>query len=244
MGRGRYRTCAGACFGLILMVVSACGVDEPGLEAPVETSATTTVQTTATTSPATTISLDDDAAPATTATTASLGQDAVVVAEPASTLDALLSFDACPALLDAIRQETVPFVGAYGIYGSGVGRLFDEPAPALDVVSNELAVADSVRATTSVSSGGVDRFSTTNVQEIGVDEPDLVKTDGDRILAVTGGILHYVEVPSPGLPTFVSSLDIRQWDGLDLSDHQMFLSGDTVILLAQNGGGGKTGRPR
>ena len=34
--------------------------------------------------------------------------------------------------------------------------------------------------------------STTNVQEAGVDEPDIVKTDGNRIVAVAQSRVHLV----------------------------------------------------
>ena len=36
-------------------------------------------------------------------------------------------------------------------------------------------------------------FSGTNVQEIGVDEPDVIKTDGRRIFAVTDRTLRVID---------------------------------------------------
>ena len=42
--------------------------------------------------------------------------------------------------------------------------------------------------------GSVPDFSGTNVQELGVDEPDIVKTDGRRIFAVTDRTLRVVDV--------------------------------------------------
>ena len=39
--------------------------------------------------------------------------------------------------------------------------------------------------------------STTNVQEAGVDEPDIVKSDGITVFALTGGKLHAVDARSP-----------------------------------------------
>ena len=40
---------------------------------------------------------------------------------------------------------------------------------------------------------GVD-FSDTNVQEAGVDEPDLVKTDGRTVFAIAGGAVRVTDV--------------------------------------------------
>src|SRR5438309_593986 len=47
-------------------------------------------------------------------------------------------------------------------------------------------------------------FSQTNVQEAGVDEPDLVKTDGRRMFAVERGRLWAVAVDGP--PRIIGSI--------------------------------------
>ena len=67
--------------------------------------------------------------------------------------------------------------------------------------------------------------SDTNVQEEGVDEPDIVKTDGDRILALAQGKLH-----------LVSAADARVLDSVDLPEAfyagEMLASGDRVLVVA------------
>src|SRR5437867_10462813 len=40
------------------------------------------------------------------------------------------------------------------------------------------------------AAGGEDSSSGTNVQEAGIDEPDVVKSEGTRIFALAGGALH------------------------------------------------------
>src|SRR5206468_1123123 len=40
-------------------------------------------------------------------------------------------------------------------------------------------------------------FSGTNVQEAGIDEPDVVKTDGKRIYALSNGRLYVVDAKDP-----------------------------------------------
>ncbi|HEY8377785.1 MAG TPA: beta-propeller domain-containing protein, partial [Nannocystis sp.] len=49
-------------------------------------------------------------------------------------------------------------------------------------------------------------YSGTNVQEAGVDEPDIVKTDGERILALARGRLHFVDASGVS-PVLRGSLD-------------------------------------
>ena len=71
---------------------------------------------------------------------------------------------------------------------------------------------------------GVD-FSATNIQEAGVDEPDMVKTDGRRILAVGDGRLWYVDVTGEQ-PELRSSLALPNGRA-----REMFMSGDRVLLL-------------
>ena len=72
---------------------------------------------------------------------------------------------------------------------------------------------------------GVD-YSTTNVQEAGVDEPDIVKTDGTRILAMAQGVLYYVDV-SGDTPELTGSL--RLDDGWA---QEMLLAGDRLLVMS------------
>ena len=74
--------------------------------------------------------------------------------------------------------------------------------------------------------GGEVDHSGTNVQEIGVDEPDLVKTDGERILAIAQGKLHFVD--ASGLePVKRGSLEL----GDGGHDAQIFMHEDRALLL-------------
>ena len=98
--------------------------------------------------------------------------------------------------------------------------------------------------------GGGKDFTETNVQEVGVDEPDLIKTDGERVLALAQGKLHFVDV-SNASPQLRGSLVI---DG-DAYDPQMFLHEDRAMILIRtglynygygsegDGGGGGVGEP-
>ena len=59
--------------------------------------------------------------------------------------------------------------------------------------------------------GGGDS-STTNVQEAGVDEPDIVKSDGTNVFALTGGKLHSVDARSP-VPRTLDAVAIPGYGG-------------------------------
>ncbi|MCL2781416.1 MAG: beta-propeller domain-containing protein, partial [Actinomycetia bacterium] len=76
----------------------------------------------------------------------------------------------------------------------------------------------------------------TNVQEAGVDEPDVVKTDGDRVVAVTGGVLRVLDAGSAAV---LGSLDLRAYAGA--SNAQLFVSGDAALVLLDDSGSGMYG---
>ena len=152
---------------------------------------------------------------------------------------ALVEFDSCDAFIDHVKAEALERVGPYGLEGNPrFGPFFME-----EVLEAEMAVAEASAATAPAApQAGVD-YSATNIQEVGVDEPDIVKTDGNRILVLAGGILYYVDVSS-GSPALVGSLDLwssRSWqDGDDhYWSHEMFLGLDTALLIA--GGYGERG---
>jgi uncharacterized secreted protein with C-terminal beta-propeller domain len=75
-----------------------------------------------------------------------------------------------------------------------------------------------------------DEHSSTNVQEDGVDEPDTVKTDGRRLLAVAGGTLHAIDVRS-ATPRRLGSLTLPA-----TGNHELLLQGDRVLVLTALGG--------
>ena len=76
---------------------------------------------------------------------------------------------------------------------------------------------------------GVD-YSTTNVQEAGVDEPDIVKTDGNLIYAISNSTLYVVDVT--GEPTITDRLRLENGWG------EILLAGDRVIVVSTQYGGG------
>lgn len=143
----------------------------------------------------------------------------------------LASFDSCEQALTDLRNALGARVGPFGLHGDDFaagGRPGRATPP-------EVAAADQAEAAPGRSAGeggGASQDSTsqdsraqrdhsgTNVHEVGVDEPDLVKTDGRRIVTIAGGTLQVTDAAS------------RKVTGsLRLSD-QPFAGGESNLLLS------------
>ncbi|MGA4685009.1 beta-propeller domain-containing protein [Micromonospora sp. AB353] len=96
----------------------------------------------------------------------------------------LVAFDGCDEALRQLRTAAKAAVGPWGLGPGGYMRQFD---------AKRAAVGGAAEGATPASAPD---FSGTNVHEAGVDEPDLVKTDGRRIVTVTGGVLSVVDAAS------------------------------------------------
>lgn len=108
--------------------------------------------------------------------------------------------------------------------GSGVDTTASAPAARESAASDESAPADGA------SSGDLDA---TNVQEVGVDEPDIVERVGADLLVVgTEGTLRVLDV-SGATPVVRGQMDVQEWGG----DLGLFAVGeDRVAVLAQGEG--------
>ena len=122
------------------------------------------------------------------------------------------AFASCEAVGDYARKHALRIVEPGGLpvrFGFAVadqpetGGPREQPAP---MAPQEGAVRDG---------DGVD-YSTTNVQEEGVDEPDIVKTDGKRLYVMAASTLHVFDVRS-GEPKLVGSLTLKGY-GHELLD--------------------------
>jgi len=139
---------------------------------------------------------------------------------------ALLPFDACDALLDWTIGHALDRVGPYGLDGYGAYPIYDEMfADAAGALEQSAAPRS---PTTTAAASGDGEVLGTNLQEVGVDEPDLVKTDGKHIVAVSGSMLHVVSIRGDRL-TREGSIDLTFWT------QDLFLDGDRVIAIANGG---------
>ncbi len=156
----------------------------------------------------------------------------------------LSAFGSCDALLSYARLQAVRTGGDTGVpFRGGPGTpvtLTPQPAVAKDVAGAPQPTAAPVAAAPGTQSG--EAFSGTNDQEAGVDEPDVVKTDGKRMFVIAGGSLLAIDVTGPQ-PRQVGSL------ALEGSGQEMLLRGDRVLVIgspsysASSGGDVAVGAP-
>lgn len=136
----------------------------------------------------------------------------------------LQPFDSCTEFLDYVKSHAIELVGPYGLDGHGGYPVeFTEVSAELDFAASDSAIAGEGAIK------GVD-YSGTNVQVAGVDEPDIVKTDGERIFVVAQGRLYWIDASDT--PEIVTSLPLEGWG------QQLFLSGDRLLVTTSGGGYG------
>ena len=131
----------------------------------------------------------------------------------------LVPFRSCGALLGYVKSQASPLVGPWGFGGTSARGALPP-----GVATPEAAARTAGTAPTE----GVD-YSGTNVQEQGVDEPDLVKTNGTTLFAVAGGRLDAVDVTG----TRPKVLDTLKLDGG--WSHELLLAGDRLLVLSRGG---------
>ncbi|MFA5890538.1 MAG: beta-propeller domain-containing protein [Actinomycetota bacterium] len=149
----------------------------------------------------------------------------------------LQRFSRCADLEAHLRRAAQKLVGPWGMEeGEGSGLMWRSAPMDFAVLGDSLLSAPAAMSA-GAPSGGRD-FSVTNVQEAGVDEPDLVKTDGDRIFVIAQGQFHYVDVRS-GRPRLAGTMDLPEGDGQEL-----LLAGDRVLVLSTEWAGQKPREPR
>lgn len=160
-----------------------------------------------------------DSKPVSTSTT-------IAGAGPSATR-ALMTFGACEDLLAWTTVHALQRVGPYGLDGYGGYPMYDD----IFAVRGEGDVSLSEETTpTPAASAAQEKIDLigTNLQEIGVDEPDIVKTDGNRIVAVNGSTLFIVSVDR-------DRLELRGSIDLAFRTQDLFLDGDRVIAIANGG---------
>ena len=199
-----------------LILAAACSSDTPrgapGISGSAEPDATTADATTTTTA-------DTEGSEG---TVIELGPEDVVLTA------GLVRFDDCETLLDYLHTEYSARVGPWGFDRGG----WFGPMPVIEGAIAEEATADDSGASRVVSAAatsapveGVD-FSGTNVQEAGVDEADIVKTDGQRIFTLSSGRLVVVDAASRSR---LGEVVVAEGWGREL-----FIDGDSLLLITRS----------
>jgi Beta propeller domain len=132
----------------------------------------------------------------------------------------LVAFDACDEFLDYVITNALDQVGPYGLgneFNGWGGPMFLGSDGGFEEIGQSVDSAASASESPS--------FSGTNNQVVGVDEPDRVKTDGKRIVALVEGRMIVTDVTGD-VPVVVGRLSLG-----NRSVQGLFLAGDKVLLF-------------
>jgi Beta propeller domain len=155
----------------------------------------------------------------------------------------LTSFHGCGGELAALRKAAEASVGPYGLPGlasSVNGTAYPAAAAGAPRAAAEAGAAAAAPA-------AVPAYSGTNDYVAGVDEPDLVKTDGRRIVTVARGVLEVIDAASR---TVTGRLELNAaGEGIAYQPANLLLSGDHALVLTSagpvvEGASGSGGSPR
>jgi beta propeller domain-containing protein len=177
------------------------------------------------------------AATAAVATTLAVQPSAAAPASGAAAKARLTAFDSCAELLTNVKGRVMPLVGPYGVNGYSSLAAASPPSNVRAVDGGPVAVPSMPAPPAAPAPAGapgtvaepapqegVD-YSGTNVQEAGVDEPDIVKTDGRRVFAIANGKLQALTVTG-GVPKLVGTLALQ-----DVAPSELLLSGDRLVVI-------------
>lgn len=191
----------------VLLAVTACSSD--GSTTDPRNSADTTV------TPSTSPGSD----PATTSTTP---------AQPQGFGSGRLNFFGdCPALLSYMQDAASARVTPWGLNGGGLW--YGEGDVVMAEGGRDMAATDTPDVETSAPTAASDGdFSGTNTQEIGVDEGDIVETDGDYVYVATTDGVRIVSV---------DGADVVAEPELPQGTHQLLLDGSRLLVATTSWSG-------
>jgi hypothetical protein len=162
----------------------------------------------------------------------------------------LTAFHGCADALAGLRKAAESSVGPYGLPDTASAAEGAAPAVGAEgaaVAAGTRAEAPAAAAAAAGSAAAASgtsappAYSGTNDYQARVDEPDLVKTDGLRIVTVSGGVLRVIDAASrtvTGRLNLAAALGYQPANaaGISYQPVNLLLSGDHALLLISNGG--------
>ena len=153
----------------------------------------------------------------------------------------LVAYDSCQDAIDSLRAAAKSVVGPYGLWSGGwatggaeapaaAGGPVPAQPPRPDSAMAESRTADKAAGSAEQAAGPA--YSGTNTHEAGVDEPDLVKTDGRRIVTVTGGTLRVIDANRRTLDSFVDLFGPNQ-ENFRYTPANLLLAGNHALVLLE-----------
>ncbi|MFX0538550.1 beta-propeller domain-containing protein [Ornithinimicrobium sp. Y1847] len=161
--------------------------------------------------------------PTTTAAWDTVQAGAAITALPAGFLQ---PFDDCSELLTYYQANALELVTPYGL---GAGRGYHGGAVDEAGTADAAAGAESVDGSLAGASASGPDHSTTNVQEEGVDEADVVKTNGTIIVAISSSRVQIVDVATEKVISTITMPGRRE----NAYPSELLLHGDTLVILGQ-----------
>ncbi len=138
------------------------------------------------------------------------------------------SYDDIYALIEQMQNANVATNGGVMMESAADGATTAAaPAPA-----GAVAKADTVAQAPAMDTGSTD-YSGTNVQVKGVDEADIVKTDGNFIYYIAGNQLNIIKPDGAGTK-LISSTQLSSDDTWWGYNSEMFLMGDRLMVITQS----------
>jgi len=116
--------------------------------------------------------------------------------------------------------------------GGEIDFMMAEPAMMEMEAMEDSAVAAPVAGSNKSSVGGAaERHSTTNIQEFGVDEADIVKNDGQHIYMIKGDSIRIVEAFPPENLKQVANFKVEE---KGFYPREMYVDGNTLTVIGQS----------
>lgn len=134
----------------------------------------------------------------------------------------LVAFDSCGEALDELQGAALEQVGPYGL----AGRPHRVTIGMTEQSTEDAVAAEDTSAAAGRAAGAPADHSATNIHESGADEPDLVKTDGRRIVTIAAGTLRVVDAASR---TQTASIDLPGGEHAYASN--LLLHGDRALVM-------------
>ncbi|HST85829.1 MAG TPA: beta-propeller domain-containing protein [Kineosporiaceae bacterium] len=135
----------------------------------------------------------------------------------------------CTDLLAYYRAHATRLVGPYGL-NDGV-QTFARAEVATDSAAAGKALAPNASGESTQRSAAGTPDSGTNVQVAGVDESDVVKTNGDLMVAVINGEIRITRLAGAETKTLAT------WRPAEGSAQSVLLDGDTAVVIGDQNGG-------
>ena len=144
----------------------------------------------------------------------------------------LKPFDTCDGVLQYFKDRAPEYLIARVSGDTAAGSAAGAPVRSTGVPDQAAAAAPGAE-----SGGSSPEHSQTNVQEAGVDEPDIVKTDGNRIVAIAQDRVHLIS-SADGKLALRTTLP-------GTAARNVFLSGDRLLVFSGQGAdpSGEPGSP-